>query len=220
MVEESPEAAIPDGNYYGITRHLESAAPVTRVFAEIEHEWVGDLRVAVKSPNGFWYILHDRDGGGADDLSIDWAVPQHMQAAGVWTLQVIDRSYGDAGVLRSWGLDSAAVDPDDGDLVDVARAPIPDNSVRGLARTMEAATPVVGIRVDITHSYRGDLRVKAVTPDGRGILLARGFGGGDDLHVDVTLPYWARMSGEWTLLVQDIARGDYGVLESWELVVE
>ncbi len=75
--------------------------------------------------------------------------------------------------------------------------------------------------LDLQHSYRGDLRVTLVSPKGtRAVISDREGGGTDDLKLagfDLTAFKGESTQGNWTLIVQDTARRDEGVLSSWGL---
>jgi subtilisin-like proprotein convertase family protein len=86
----------------------------------------------------------------------------------------------------------------------------------------------VNVRVDIAHTYVGDLEVTLVAPDGREFRLHdRSGGSADDIHtwydtqtepVDSLDPLaGAPSNGRWTLRVRDRASGDQGTLEGWTL---
>jgi subtilisin-like proprotein convertase family protein len=108
---------------------------------------------------------------------------------------------------------------------------IPDNDATGVTDTInvtQAATITsLKVAVDITHSYRGDLRVTLTTPWGTVIeLQPKGRGGSaDDLKVtfdETTVPALATLRGKstqgaWRLTVQDLAAADVGRLNRWSL---
>ena len=85
------------------------------------------------------------------------------------------------------------------------------------------------VKLDLTHTYRGDLIVELLSPDGKVVVLHNRTGGGlDDLRgtygVDlssaqslVALSSVAKI-GNWSLRVTDKALQDVGVLNSWSLV--
>lgn len=111
-----------------------------------------------------------------------------------------------------------------------ARA-IPDNNPAGItdaipvAEALTLATIKVG--VDITHPFRGDLRVVLTTPWGAAVELhPKGRGGGADnlkaTFTETDLPALATLRGRstqgaWTLTVQDHAASDTGRLNRWTL---
>lgn len=86
----------------------------TEVYVSITHTYIGDLLVKLRSPQGTEITLHNRTGGGTDNL-IGWYPSQltpHQslnafvgQATdGTWTLTVSDQAGGDTGMLNSWCL--------------------------------------------------------------------------------------------------------------------
>jgi extracellular elastinolytic metalloproteinase len=109
---------------------------------------------------------------------------------------------------------------------------IPDNDPTGVVSTIDLAADGaiadVQVSVDIRHSYRGDLVVRLVAPDGRAAVLSdRAGGSADDLEATFTaadVPDLAALAGRpaggrWRLHVADRARRDVGVLRAWELAV-
>jgi M6 family metalloprotease-like protein len=110
---------------------------------------------------------------------------------------------------------------------------IPDNYPAGISDTITIADAVtissIKVGVDITHTYRGDLRVTLTTPWGTVIELhPKGRGGNaDDLKViydETTLPALATLRGRgtqgaWRLTVHDLAPADTGRLNRWWLEI-
>jgi C1A family cysteine protease len=103
---------------------------------------------------------------------------------------------------------------------------IPDNSPSGLLSTIaveegEGAGEVerAVVSVEISHPYRGDLIV-TLLHDGREVVLAHREGRnaeGLSLKVEVPDMVGARLSGDWTLRVEDAGAGDEGTLRAWGL---
>jgi M6 family metalloprotease-like protein len=110
-------------------------------------------------------------------------------------------------------------------------AAIPDNNQTGVSDTINVveAMTISGFKVgiDITHTYRADLRVMLTTPWGTAIELhPKGRGGNaHDLKVtfdETELPALATLRGRstqgaWRLKVQDLAPADIGQLNRWSL---
>ena len=108
---------------------------------------------------------------------------------------------------------------------------IPDNNATGISDTINVTDALVissiKVGVDITHTFRGDLRVSLVTPWGVTIELhPKGRGGNaDDLKTtldEATVPALATLRGRntqgtWQLRVQDLAPADVGTLNRWSL---
>lgn len=111
---------------------------------------------------------------------------------------------------------------------------IPDNSSKGISSTVVASEAPRGrkvkVKVDITHSYRGDLKVTLVAPNGKKIDLIKRSGksaqnlvgtfGGDLVAKDLAKFSSIMTTGVWTLKISDHARRDTGKLNSWSLVFE
>jgi M6 family metalloprotease-like protein len=116
--EAAPDIAIPDANPTGVSSSLAFANQGTtrqvRFTAQIEHTFIGDLRVEVFAPNGRRAIVHAQTGGGADNLALDLdsnspsspllpLVGQPVQ--GDWVLRVTDLAGQDVGKLKKWSLE-------------------------------------------------------------------------------------------------------------------
>ncbi len=89
----------------------------------ISHTFIGDLEVVLTAPTGVSVVLHDRTGGGANDIFetydddgagilpdgpgiLDDFVGEFAQ--GVWTLSITDNAGADQGTLNSWNLQIAS----------------------------------------------------------------------------------------------------------------
>ena len=101
--------AIPDDNSGGIQSTIEVPAGDTvrtvDVDVDIEHTWRGDLIVRL-SHGGRTVVLHDRAGGGQDDLQLSVSLEdfEGLDREGEWVLEVVDRAAADTGSLRSWSI--------------------------------------------------------------------------------------------------------------------
>ena len=110
---------------------------------------------------------------------------------------------------------------------------IPDDDTAGISDVISFSedTTIFSamISVNITHTYRGDLRVTVRTPWDDSIALHQRQGGGSHnlktIFDVANLPALNAlrghtMQGNWTLHVQDLAAQDVGVLHSWEIEFE
>ncbi len=89
-------------------------------------------------------------------------------------------------------------------------------TVSGRSGNAPAATPVA---VNIVHTYKGDLKVDLVAPDGSVYVLHNRTGGSADNIVQtysVNLSTEA-LNGTWNLRVNDNASGDVGYINSWSI---
>ncbi|GAB3315005.1 M4 family metallopeptidase [Luteimonas notoginsengisoli] len=89
-------------------------------------------------------------------------------------------------------------------------------AVSGRSGKAPSATQV---KVDIKHTYIGDLRVDLVAPDGSLYLLSNRSGGSTD---NIIKTYTVNLSseninGNWQLRVRDNANGDTGKIDSWSI---
>ncbi|HEX7029515.1 MAG TPA: S8 family serine peptidase [Gammaproteobacteria bacterium] len=98
---------------------------------------------------------------------------------------------------------------------------IPDNgtveSPVSVSRSGDAGT--VSVHVDIVHSYRGDIRIELVAPNGSAVTLREPSGGGaNDIHDDYTVnASGVASSGTWKLRVTDIYNQDTGYIDGWSI---
>ncbi|MGX6608127.1 M4 family metallopeptidase [Micromonosporaceae bacterium Da 78-11] len=92
-------------------------------------------------------------------------------------------------------------------------------TISGCARSAGASSTVA---VNIVHTYRGDLRVDLVAPDGT--VYALKATSGSDSADNVVTTYTKNLSSEaangvWRLKVQDVYSADTGYINSWTLTV-
>jgi subtilisin-like proprotein convertase family protein len=84
------------------------------------------------------------------------------------------------------------------------------------------------VRVQLTHTYIGDLELSLIGPDGTTVLLHNRTGAGTDniftVYPDLTAPAQSlsaftgkASAGAWTLKIRDLAAADVGTLNFWEL---
>jgi subtilisin-like proprotein convertase family protein len=113
----SPNLPINDDNdaisTISVTQPCSKIDAIT-VSVDIQHSWIGDITVSLKSPAGSTVILHNKTGSSNDDIvgvypttlqphqSLDAFLGQ--TGTGSWTMTVSDGYSSDDGVLQSWGL--------------------------------------------------------------------------------------------------------------------
>jgi M6 family metalloprotease-like protein len=115
--QASPNASIPDNRAAGISSTITIGQSGTvaqiKVKVDIQHTYIGDLRVTLTSPAGKIAVLHPQLGGSADNLvaTYDSAMPSPVSSMvgqpmmGVWVLNVADRARIDVGKLKSWSIE-------------------------------------------------------------------------------------------------------------------
>lgn len=229
---------IPDNDASGASQTVVVSDDFTvgsvTVDLDISHTYVGDLTVALVH-NGVERSFYNRVGGSGDDIQESFVVPgfNGESAAGEWKLVVVDNARLDTGRLNAWrltvnpaGEDAPTVEPGErGDtqtFTGTGGVAIPDNDENGISSRIEVPNGTTGrveVRVDIAHTYRGDLRV-TLSNGSQSFTLSDREGGAADNLVD-TFPVDASgdLGGTWTLTVSDHANIDTGTLNSWALLV-
>ena len=236
----SPALAIPDNNSTGVTSTINVPDSMTitsvSVNVDITHTYQGDLEVALIGPDNTTVLLHNRTGGGTDNVKTTYNITTRSNQAltafngkginGAWKLRVRDLAAVDTGTLNSWKLTF------NGYTTVAPALAILDNNTTGATSTMNvAASGTVAnlrVRVDITHTYQGDLEVALIGPDNTTVLLHNRTGSSTDnvktVYPDLTAPAQSltafngkAIAGAWKLRVRDLAAVDTGTLNSWEL---
>ncbi|MBT2378467.1 Leupeptin-inactivating enzyme 1 [Streptomyces sp. CB00316] len=141
----------------------------------------------------------------------DTALDRNSDAAAhaVWTLSAGSTGEPPAGTVFSNDADVAI--PDAGAAV--------TSSVTVSGRTGNAPA-ALQVGVDIKHTYRGDLVIDLLAPDGAAFRLKNSSSGdsADNVITTYTVNASAKAAnGVWKLRVQDIARQDTGYIDSWRL---
>lgn len=110
IFENLNEIEIPDNNETGIESFIYNVSSIQNrkviVQFKIEHTFIGDLIVKLKTPLNREIILHSRQGGSEDSLigEIDLTRALANTPAGDYKLTVQDVSKKDTGKLKSWSL--------------------------------------------------------------------------------------------------------------------
>jgi subtilisin-like proprotein convertase family protein len=236
----SPNLAIPDNNTTGITSTISVGSSMTitsvSVYVNITHTYQGDLEVSLIGPDNTTVLLHNRTGAGTDNIVTTYNITTRSNqaltafngkdTAGSWRLKVRDLAAIDVGTLNSWKVVFNGYTTASPNLA------IPDNNTTGITSTINvAATGTVSdlrVRVNITHTYQGDLEVSLIGPDNTTVLLHNLTGAGTDniitVYPDLTAPAQSlgaftgkAIAGAWKLKVRDLAAIDTGTLNSWEI---
>jgi subtilisin-like proprotein convertase family protein len=236
----SPATAIPDNNATGITStiNVSNSMTITSVSVNvgITHTYQGDLEVALIGPDNTTVLLHNLTGAGTDNINTTYNITTRSAQAltafngkntsGAWKLRVRDLAAADTGTLNSWKVTF------NGYYTLTANTAIPDNNATGITSTINV--PATGnvvslrVRVDINHTYQGDLEVALIGPDNTTVLLHNRTGGTTDniktVYADLTAPAQAlsafngkAINGAWKLRVRDLAAADTGTLNFWEI---
>lgn len=242
--DSSPALAIPDNNAAGVRDTINIPTPITisaiRVTVDITHTFIGDLRLTLTAPSGVAIVLHDRNGGNAQNLQRTFdlnSTPafgalRGQSSQGNWSLLVQDLASIDNGVLNRWELE---VTGRRDAVIELSEAPgvaIPDNNAAGIERTLNSndAGTVDGVEVavDITHTFIRDLEVTLRSPQGTSISLHQRTGGDADNIIktfsSATTPQLQTLRGQqiqgaWRLQIADLEAADIGKLNRWSLKI-
>jgi aminopeptidase S len=80
-----------------------NAAAIATVEVHIVHTYIGDLIVSLIAPGGSSHLLHNRTGGGTDNIDQTYTLNLSSEPAnGTWRLRVQDAAYADVGRIDSW----------------------------------------------------------------------------------------------------------------------
>lgn len=114
--ENTTVVAIPDNDGRGATSPIEvregGSIGEIKVTVAIDHEFLGDLEIYLRSPSGRVILLQSRTLGAKTQLRTTYTLSTTplletllaQSARGVWELWVVDYAPGDTGELRSWTL--------------------------------------------------------------------------------------------------------------------
>jgi subtilisin-like proprotein convertase family protein len=245
--------SIPDSDAAGITSWIDvSDCDVevwdVRVTVNIQHTYIGDLRVMLISPDGRTVILHNQTGGMSSNIVTTYPTltdpyetlckATRQSSLGRWGLKVSDHAWADTGQLQSWRLElsgtSSGCRSDWWYTTDPMPMSIPDNNATGISSTIQVtdagAITALRVGVDIEHSWIGDLQVSVTSPAGTTVMLHDRSGG---MTADIKTFYptpttpaesldvllGTERMGTWTLRVSDHASADSGELIGWVLEI-
>jgi aminopeptidase S len=95
------------------------------------------------------------------------------------------------------------------------------NSPIAVSGATGAASASAAIEVNIVHTYRGDLVVDLVAPDGSVYnLLNRSGGSADNVNQTFTRNLSSETAnGTWNLRVRDAASADTGYINGWKITL-
>lgn len=233
VFEVRPNAAIPDNSATGVTVPLSVTAGGSieqlSVAVDIQHSYIGDLTLKLRH-DGTEVSLQQHQGGSADSLVQNFTVAEFngQPIAGTWELFVSDDAAQDTGTVQRFALvavlsDGGSAPPSDNTFSSTTAVSIPDNSAAGATSAIDVTgTGSIGglsVRVDIAHTYIGDLIVE-LRHNGQVRRLHNRTGGSTDnlqSEFQVTEFNGTSMGGRWELFVSDNARSDTGRINSWSL---
>jgi subtilisin-like proprotein convertase family protein len=219
---------IPDrGSLIDIIKvHHIDTIQALRVGINIEHPFIGDLKVTLTSPSGTAVTLHNRAGGNANDIKhtyegkiVNGFIGQSIE--GEWKLTVQDFAPRDSGHLKSWHLE---MDCAHGNASEIF---IPEGKDEWLVseQVCKQAGIIedVQVHVNIEHPFINDIVAKLKSPDGQEFMLHNRQGGSaDNINKTYGMEVLGGLKGKntlgnWALLVKDFAPRDSGTLKAWKI---
>ena len=246
---------IPDnasGQPVGIFADRFLRGVVTSITASIDisHPSQGDLKIVMTAPDGTEAILHNRQGGQTTYVPKEYdSATSHalasltgLESDGRWWLTVSDYSEGRTGSADkiTITITSIPLKPEPGPVRTLSSSegspdsPIPDDTDgQDMSYVLDISdggtVSDVYVLANITHAYRGDLKVILTAPDGtESVLHGRSGGGqnnvaslyGSENNSDLAQLIGMDVAGEWTISVGDYRAGDTGVLNQWGMTLE
>jgi len=224
---------IPDNDPTGFSYNLPVEEDLTiasmKVALNVKHTYIGDLRITIEK-DGTSVVLHDKSGGGNDDIEKTYDVADFNGAGskGDWKLVIVDTAGQDTGYLAEIKLMFSTAAPLSGETKTYnndTSVSIPDKNADGIKSVIAVADDgkikSIKVTVNLTHTYIGDLIVKLMKDGQEQVLHSREGGSADDISktYDVDAFNGAEMKGDWTLFISDNAGQDLGTLEAWELEI-
>ena len=236
---------IPDNNPGGVSDSIlvteMSTVLSLKVDVVISHSYRGDLKLQLIGPDDTSVTLFGRTHpmrDSRDNLITSFTqedVPAlsnlvGKNAQGNWTLRVSDLAQIDTGELESWSLTLGLVSRQ----TEWSVSPglhLPDADPTGV--TSEIEVDAVGslrniqVDVDITHTYRGDLKITLSAPSGLAIDLHAvnrseseanlriAYTPADTPGLQALIDQNTLVQGVWKLAVSDNLSQDIGKLNSW-----
>jgi aminopeptidase S len=159
--------------------------------------------------------------GGSSGVAFDRCYHRSCDTTSNVDATALDRN-SDAIAYALWNLAGAGTppgprfeNPDDVNIPDLTTVESPI-TVTGVPGNAPAA---LAVGVDITHTYRGDLVIDVVAPDGTAFRVKNS---NNDSGDNLVTTYTVNASGEvangtWKLRVQDVASADVGRINAWSL---
>jgi M6 family metalloprotease-like protein len=243
IVESFPDLAIPDDTHDGVNSvlNVDGEGKVSKITLtlDITHTWISDLRVSLTAPDGTSVVVHDLEGEDGDDIkasySSDDLLPSMLNKPikGDWTLNIVDTVESDVGKLNSWKLEMEY--EFDADITEAESTPdlaIPDSNSDGVTDVISiddiGTLGSIVVKVDIQHTYIGDLQVDLISPAGSLVRLHNQEGDNQDSLVstydidstpDLGVLTDEQIEGEWLLKVRDLTPEDTGIIKKWSLKI-
>ncbi|MFG2878142.1 S8 family serine peptidase [Streptomyces sp. NPDC048337] len=194
------------------------ASGALQVWVDLTHQRRNDLRIDLVDPAGTAHRLSLGYQGAGDVKRFYGVDASAAPADGTWTLKVQDVTAGNTGTLRNWSIGFPVLEnqtvtaiPDGGSV----ELPVTGPDLVGYPASE------VNVYVDLTHEWRGDVRLDLIAPDGTEYFVKSpevAQRGGDLQRLYPVTIDPEQLNGTWKLRVSDVVTGSTGTLKSWALV--
>jgi subtilisin-like proprotein convertase family protein len=116
QVRNDNSVAIPEYNLQGVTSSIEISDrnPLRdiQISLNIEHSFLGDIEINLKTPIGQTILLQNRTLGAATQLQATYSLQTtptlkqllNQPVTGIWQLWIVDYAQLDTGMLKNWQL--------------------------------------------------------------------------------------------------------------------
>ncbi len=119
-----------------------------RIKVEIDHTYIGDLRIDLVAPDGTAVTLHNHEDGSDVNLHRTWSSRDFAPLAGLvgkpaqgaWRLRIADTWFWDQGTLRSWRLAARVANAGPDHNVELPAKPASRRPKKGAAQRKRART--------------------------------------------------------------------------------
>ena len=226
----SDSTPVPVEDNRTVYAHIGRATPSAAAHIDIAHTWIGDLVVdlGVGNPAAPDWVrtVSDRQGGGADFLVVDVDISEAgaflpPSDTAPWFLRVSDEANDDQGTIQEF-----VITHEDTEYTS-ASTPVPIMDKQTSFAYVGKPEPTALARVEITHTWIGDLEVKVGVGDPAApawvkMVWDRQGGSGDQIMLDVDVSEADTYlppgpAQKWFLEVTDHAKRDEGTVQTFSV---
>jgi len=240
---------IPDNSAAGVTQPMvlnaadDRVVQTAKVLVDVKHTYIGDLTITLIHPDGTKKVLHNKEGGGTDNLKKEYELQEFVgkKVKGQWALLVTDTASQDAGNIDNIKLTvthksggGATPPPPQAQTAQHSSSlalAIPDNKPAGVLHKFQfnqssGSVNALDIEVDVDHAYHGDLLITLHHPSGGDPIVLHNRQGGNASGLlkirlaNVGLFQGKPIAGEWSIKFADTAASDKGTAKSVKITAK
>ncbi|WP_444998220.1 proprotein convertase P-domain-containing protein [Aliikangiella sp. IMCC44359] len=199
--------------------------PFNKADATIDQNYSANIASDASDPNGDVLTFSKISGPDWLNVASDGSLTGIPNSSNLgnnsFTVSVSDGRLDDSATLNINVTDTTP--PNDTSFENTTDVNIPDNNSTGVTSSINSTytgeSGTVTVDVNILHTYRGDLVVDVIHPDGTVYNLHNRTGGSaNDIIQSYSVNVGAKPgNGEWKLRVRDLAGRDVGKIDSWKI---